>query len=206
MRRRWGSSPGFLGNPFGSMPRARDSGDPGATSHIGRPDAAFRLVNSVGIATSRVFGAESSRPASLLCTLRTHQSPSEWQHSLPACLLDCDRAGLTPAGFHQDVSPFHLGSPSSKLVPSAMTMSAVSCTSRAHFSEHSWKSAIRSRCWFAFSNPRLRREGDSPLFSTASRVKLIRGLSRSTKATDRIRPRLRQPNPFSLAVVLERAM
>ena len=26
------SSPGFLGNPFGSMPRARDSGDPGATS------------------------------------------------------------------------------------------------------------------------------------------------------------------------------
>src|SRR6266436_3104666 len=26
------SSPGFLGNPFRSMPRARDSGDPGATS------------------------------------------------------------------------------------------------------------------------------------------------------------------------------
>src|SRR5579862_7301628 len=51
----------------------------------------------------------------------------------------------------------------------------------------------------------LRREGDSPLFSTASRVKLIRGLSGSTKANDRIRPRLRQPNPFSLAVVLERA-
>jgi hypothetical protein len=25
------SSPGFMGNPFGSMPRARDSGDPGAT-------------------------------------------------------------------------------------------------------------------------------------------------------------------------------
>jgi hypothetical protein len=49
---------------------------------IGRPSAAFRLVNSVGIATSRVFGVESSRPASLLCTLRTHQSPSEWQHSL----------------------------------------------------------------------------------------------------------------------------
>jgi len=106
VRRRWGSSPGFLGNPFGSMPRARDSGDPGATSHIGRPDAAFRLVNGVGIATSRVFGAESSRPASLLCTLRTHQSPGEWQHSLPVCLLDCDRAGLSPAGFHQEVSPF----------------------------------------------------------------------------------------------------
>jgi hypothetical protein len=126
MRRRWGSSPGFLGNPFGSMPRARDSGDPGATSHIGRPDAAFRLVNSVGIATSRVFGAESSRPASLLCTLRTHQSPGEWQHSLPVCLLDCDRAGLTPAGFHQEVSPFHLRFLLFQTFPSAMTMSAVS--------------------------------------------------------------------------------
>lgn len=126
VRRRWGSSPGFLGNPFGSMPRARDSGDPGATSHIGRPDAAFRLVNGVGIATSRVFGAESSRPASLLCTLRTHQSPGEWQHSLPVCLLDCDRAGLTPAGFHQEVSPSHSRFLLFQAFPSAMTTSVVS--------------------------------------------------------------------------------
>src|ERR1700756_1714160 len=118
-----GSSPGFLGNPFGSMPRARDSGDPGATLHIGRPDAAFRLVNGVGIATSRVFGAESSRPASLLCTLRTHQSPGEWQHSLPVCLLDCDRAGLTPAGFHQEVSPSHSRFLLFQAFPSAITMS-----------------------------------------------------------------------------------
>jgi hypothetical protein len=29
----------------------------------------------------------SSRPASSLCTLRTRQSPDEWQHSLPACPL-----------------------------------------------------------------------------------------------------------------------
>jgi hypothetical protein len=43
--------------------------------------------NGVGIATVADFGAESSRPASLLCTLRTHQSPGEWQHSLPACSL-----------------------------------------------------------------------------------------------------------------------
>ena len=129
VRRRWGSSPGFLGNPFGSMPRARDSGDPSATSHIGRPDTAFRLVNGVGIATSRVFGAESSRPASLLCTLRTHQSPGEWQHSLPVCLLDCDRAGLTPAGFHQEVSPSHSRFLLFQAFPSAMTMSAVSSSS-----------------------------------------------------------------------------
>jgi hypothetical protein len=32
---------------------------------------------------------------------------------------------------------------------------------------------------------------------TASRVKLIRGLLGSTKANDRIRRRLRQPNSFS---------
>jgi hypothetical protein len=126
------SSPGFLENPFASMPRARDSGDPGATSHIGRPDAAFRLVNSLGIATSRVFGAESSRPASLLCTLRTHQSPGEWQHSLPACLLDCDRAGLTPTGFHQEVSPSHLRLLLFQTFPSAMTMPAMSSTFEAH--------------------------------------------------------------------------
>jgi len=54
VRRRWGSSPGFLGNPFGSMPRARDSGDPGATLHSGRPDAAFRLVNGVSVTTCRI--------------------------------------------------------------------------------------------------------------------------------------------------------
>jgi hypothetical protein len=91
---------------------------------IGRPSAAFRLVNGIGIATSRVFGAESSGPASLLCTLRTHRSPGAWQHSLPACLLHCDRAGLTPAGFHQEVSPSHLRILLFQDFPSAITMSA----------------------------------------------------------------------------------
>jgi len=55
-------------------------GTPATPAHPrnnGPPSAAFRLVNNVGIATSRVFGAEPSRPASLLCTLRTHQSPGE---------------------------------------------------------------------------------------------------------------------------------
>jgi hypothetical protein len=111
------SSPGFLGNPFGSMPRARDSGDPARPRNIGRPDAAFRLVNGVGIATSRVFGAESSWPASLLCTLRTHQSPGEWQHSLPACVLALAVRDLHPLdsikGFHRLIFGFS----SSKLFP-----------------------------------------------------------------------------------------
>jgi len=34
---------------------------------------------------------------SLLCTLRTHQSPGEWQHSLLTCLLDFGQAGFAPA-------------------------------------------------------------------------------------------------------------
>jgi hypothetical protein len=82
-----GSSLGFLENPFGSMPRARDSGGPVRPHPTGRPGTAFRSHNSVGVRHRFDFGAESSRPASLLCTLRTHRSPGEWQHVLPACWL-----------------------------------------------------------------------------------------------------------------------
>src|SRR6267143_3787613 len=53
------------------------------------------LLTASAYAISTDFGAESSRPASLLCTLRTHQSPGEWQHSLPACSL-----ALTGRDFH----------------------------------------------------------------------------------------------------------
>src|ERR1700675_4870729 len=55
--------------------------------------------NGVGIATVADFGAGSSRPASLLCTLRTHQSPGEWQHSLPACSLALTGRDLHPLDF-----------------------------------------------------------------------------------------------------------
>jgi hypothetical protein len=54
---------------------------------IGCLDAAFRDRNGVGIAMINDFGAESSRPAFLLCTLRTRRSPDERQHSLLVCLL-----------------------------------------------------------------------------------------------------------------------
>jgi hypothetical protein len=98
---------------------------PGRPCNVGLPDAAFRLVNGVGIATSRVFGAESSRPASLLCTLRTPQSPGEWQHSLPACLLALAVRDLHPLdsikGFHRlifDSSP-------SKLFPARSVAEAI---------------------------------------------------------------------------------
>ena len=84
VRRRWGGA--LLGSweiPLEACPELGTPATPARPRIIGRPSAAFRLVNGVGIATSRVFGAESSRPASLLCTLRTHRSPGEWQHSLP---------------------------------------------------------------------------------------------------------------------------
>jgi hypothetical protein len=55
--------------------------------------------NGVGIATVADFGAGSSRPASLLCTLRTHQSPGEWQHWLPACSLALTGRDLHPLDF-----------------------------------------------------------------------------------------------------------
>ena len=73
---------------------------PGRPSQLrSYPDAAFRSPNGVGIATKTDFGAESSRPASLLCTLRTHQSPGEWQHSLPACSLALAGRDLHPLDF-----------------------------------------------------------------------------------------------------------
>lgn len=65
-----GSSPAFAGSLFESMPRTGDPGDPGYTSHGGVPDTAFRSDNGVGIAKRKVFGAEHSRPAFSLCTLR----------------------------------------------------------------------------------------------------------------------------------------
>src|SRR6266851_3466005 len=44
-----GSSLGFLENPFGSMPRARDSGGPVRPHPPGRPGTAVRSHNSVGV-------------------------------------------------------------------------------------------------------------------------------------------------------------
>src|SRR6516165_3940663 len=82
------------------------------------------LLTASASQQSRVFGAESSRPASSLCTLRTHQSPGGRQHSLPACVLRFGRAGLAPAGFHQEVSPSHFRFLLFHACPSAITVSA----------------------------------------------------------------------------------
>ena len=50
------------------------------------------------------FRCWSSRPASSLCTLRTHQSPGEWQHALLTCPLDFGQTGFAPARLDQEVS------------------------------------------------------------------------------------------------------
>ena len=112
------SSPGFLGNPFGNMPRASDSGDFGPPFAIAVvPDTAFRHFNDVGYRHDSNFGAESSRPASLLCTLRTHQSPGEWQHSLPACSLALAGRDSHPLDFIKWFPYFITGSSTSTLIP-----------------------------------------------------------------------------------------
>ena len=123
-----GSSPGFLGNLFRSMPEL------GTPAPPARP-----RISVVRVLPSALLTASASQPAEfselnlhglLPCCVRfaPHWSPGEWQHSLPACLLDSDRAGLTPAGFHQEVSPSHSRFLLFQTFPSAITMSAVSIT------------------------------------------------------------------------------
>jgi len=50
------------------------------------------------------FRCWPSRPVSSLCTLRTHQSPGEWQHALLTCPLDFGQTGFAPARLDQEVS------------------------------------------------------------------------------------------------------
>src|SRR6202162_664370 len=63
------------------------------------------LLTASAFATETDFGAEPSQPASLLCTLRAHQSPGEWQHSLPACVLALAGRDLHPL---DSTKRFHL--------------------------------------------------------------------------------------------------
>jgi len=82
-----------------SVPWARDPGESARPRNNGRRQilpSAWR--KQVGLATIRDFGADPHGLATLLSTLRTHQSPGEWQDSLLTCLLDFDQAGFAPAG------------------------------------------------------------------------------------------------------------
>ena len=94
--RRWRALLGSWKIPVEACPELGTPADPSRPRHSGRPGTAFRKANDVGIRDATDFGAEPSRPASSLCTLRTHQSPGEWQHSLRACLLALARRDLHP--------------------------------------------------------------------------------------------------------------
>src|SRR5262249_31806393 len=125
------------GNPFGSMPRARDSGDPGATSHY----RSFRVLPSA------LLTASASRPAEfselnlrglLPCCVRfapTSRPVNGNTHYRPA-------RSLWPGGTYTRWIPIRSFTVSSSVpplpsFPSAMTMSAVSSTIRAHDGMHS---------------------------------------------------------------------
>ncbi len=92
------SSLRFLGHPCGACLGLETPASRRDLALTVAADTAFRWRKHVGLATIHDFGAESSRPATLLSTLRTHQSPGEWQDSLLICLLDFDQAGFAPAG------------------------------------------------------------------------------------------------------------
>ena len=87
VRRRLGALLGSWRIPLKACPELETPAAPVRPHPTGRPGTAFRSHNSVGVRHGFDFGADSSRPASLLCTLRTHRSPGEWQHVLPACWL-----------------------------------------------------------------------------------------------------------------------
>ncbi len=82
-----GRSPRFLGNPCERVPRARDSGGSQRPRITVVRMLSFARLTASTSATANVFGAEPSRPASSLPTLRPRQSPGERQGSLPACPL-----------------------------------------------------------------------------------------------------------------------
>ncbi len=76
-----------MGSPVETCPGLETPATPEHLAHAVAQVLPSARLTASAFATIYAFGAESSRPASSLCTLRTHQSPGEWQHSLPACPL-----------------------------------------------------------------------------------------------------------------------
>jgi hypothetical protein len=93
-----GSSPGFTGSPFVSMPRASDSRDPGHTSHTGALGTAFRRLNNVGIAMRSI--SELNRHGLLTHCVRFAPAshPTNGNTRCRPARYGFDRAGLAPAG------------------------------------------------------------------------------------------------------------
>src|SRR5882762_8885228 len=83
VRRSWRALLGSWEILVEACPELGTPATPGGPCIIGRPGTGFRWANGVGTAMIFDFGAEPSRPASLLCTLRTHskRAHSECCHS-----------------------------------------------------------------------------------------------------------------------------
>jgi len=111
------SSPGFTGNPLISMPRASDSGDPGHASHNGVPDTAFRAANGVGIAMRSISELNPHGLLTRCVRFAPASHPANGNTRYRPARYGFDRAGLAPAGLHQEVSLSHHSSPSSALIP-----------------------------------------------------------------------------------------
>ena len=112
-----GSSPGFTGNPLISMPRASDSGDPGHPRLPALPDAAFRAANGVGIAMRSISELNPRGLLTRCVRFAPASRPTNGNTRCRPARYGFDRAGLAPAGLHQEVSLTHLSSPSSALFP-----------------------------------------------------------------------------------------
>ena len=74
-----------------------------------------RLTTSAS-ATRKDFGAESARPAPSLSTLHLAGRPARCKTRYRPARYGVDRAGFTPAGFHQEVSRAHDVPPLPRLV------------------------------------------------------------------------------------------
>jgi hypothetical protein len=111
------SSPGFTGSLLISMPRASDSGDPGHASHNSVPDTAFRAANGVGIAMRSISELNPRGLLTHCVRFASASHPTNGNTRYRPARYGFDRAGLTPAGLHQEVSLTHLSSSPSALIP-----------------------------------------------------------------------------------------
>jgi hypothetical protein len=99
------------------MSRASDPGDPDHTSHTGVPDTAFRPENDVGITTRPISGLNHRDLLTHCVRFASASHPTNGNTRYRPARYGFDRAGLAPAGLHQEVSLAHPSSSSSALIP-----------------------------------------------------------------------------------------
>src|ERR1700674_1322117 len=94
------------------MPRASDSGDPGHASRNGVPDTAFRTENGVGIAMRSISELNPHGLLTRCVRFAPASHPANGNTRFRSARYGFDRAGITPAGLHQEVSLTHRSSSS----------------------------------------------------------------------------------------------